>query len=106
LPIVATSTNNKAEYQALIKGLELLREIRANAVEIFDDSMLVINQLAGIYEYRSEVLISYYERCSQLLKEFKDFHLEHIPRLYNEEANRLAQQFRVSAYPRGADINS
>jgi ribonuclease HI len=87
LPIVATSTNNQAKYQALIKGLELLREIRADAVKIFGDSMLVINQLAGIYECRSEVLISYHERC---LKEFKDFRLEHIPRLHNEEANRLA----------------
>jgi len=43
LPIVGTSTNSQAEYQALVKGLELLREVRANAVEIFDDSMLVIN---------------------------------------------------------------
>jgi ribonuclease HI len=63
LPIVATSTNNQTEYQALIIGLELLREIRADAVEIFGASMLVINQLAGIYECRSEVLISYHERC-------------------------------------------
>ena len=39
----------------------------------------------------TEVLISYHERCLQLLKEFKDFHLEHIPRLHNEQANRLAQ---------------
>jgi ribonuclease HI len=91
LPIVATSTNNQAKYQALIKGLELLRLIRADAVEIFGDSMLVINQLAGIYECRSEVLISYYERCLKLLKEFRDFCLEHISRLHNEEANRLAQ---------------
>jgi ribonuclease HI len=37
LLIVATLTNNEAEYQALIKGLELLREICANAVKIFDD---------------------------------------------------------------------
>jgi hypothetical protein len=50
LPIVATSTNNQAEYQALIKGLELLKEVHADAVEIFGDSMLVINQLTGIYE--------------------------------------------------------
>ena len=50
LPIVATSTNNQAEYQALIKGLELLKEVHTNAVEIFGDSMLVINQLAGVYE--------------------------------------------------------
>jgi ribonuclease HI len=78
LPIIATSTNNQAEYQALIKGLELLREIRADVVEIFGDSMLVINQLARIYECRSKVLISYHERCLQLLKEFRDFRLEHI----------------------------
>jgi len=62
LPIVATSTNNQDEYQALVKGLELHREIRVDAVEIFDDSMLVINQLMGIYECRSEVLILNYER--------------------------------------------
>jgi len=91
LPIVATSTNNQAEYQALIKGLELLKEVRADAIEIFGDSMLVINQLAGSYECRSEVLITYYEKSIQLLKEFKDFRLEHVPRLHNEEANRLAQ---------------
>jgi len=91
LPIVATSTNNQAEYQALIKGLELLKEVHADAVEIFGDSMLVINQLAGSYECRSEVLITYYERSMQLLKEFKDFRLEHVSRLHNEEANRLAQ---------------
>ena len=58
---------------------------------LFGDSMLVINQLAGSYECRSEVLITYFERSMQLLKEFKDFRLEHVPRLYNEDANRLAQ---------------
>jgi len=91
LPIVATPTNNQAEYQALIKGLELLKEVHADAVDIFDDSMLVINQLAETYECRSEVLITYYEKSMQLLKEFKDFRLEHVPRMHNEEANRLAQ---------------
>jgi len=91
LPIVATSTNNQSEYQALIKGLELLKEVHADGVEIFGDSMLVINQLAGSYECQSEVLITYYEKSMQLLREFKDFRLEHVPRLHNAEANRLAQ---------------
>ena len=91
MPIVATSTNNQVEYQALIKGLELLKEVHADAIEIFGDSMLVINQLVRNYEYQSEVLVTYYKKCIQLLKEFKDFRLEHIPRLHNEEANRLAQ---------------
>jgi len=43
LPIVATSTINQAGYQALVKGLELLNEVHADDVEIFGDSMLVIN---------------------------------------------------------------
>ena len=75
----------------MIKGLELLKEVHANAIEISGDSMLVINQLAGSYECRSEVLITYYEKSMQLLREFKDFRLEYVPRLHNEEANRLAQ---------------
>ena len=69
----------------------MLREVRADTVEVFGDSMLVINQLAGSYECQSEVLITYYERSMQLLKEFKDFRLEYVPRLHNEEANRLPQ---------------
>jgi len=47
LLIVAMSTYNQAVYQALINGLELLKEVHADVVEIFGDSMLVINQLAG-----------------------------------------------------------
>jgi len=73
LPIVATSTNNQAEYQALIKGLELLKEVHADAVEIFGDSMLVINQLAGSYECRSEVLITYYEKNYATIKGIQRF---------------------------------
>jgi len=91
LLIVTMSTNNQAEYQALIKGLELLKEVHPDVVEILGDSMLVTKQLAGICECRSEVLIAYYEKCVQLLREFRNFRLEHIPRLHNEEANRLAQ---------------
>ena len=42
-PIEPTATNNQAEYQALFKGIRLLHEIGADAVEIFGDSMLVVN---------------------------------------------------------------
>ena len=49
-PIEAIATNNQAEYQALLKGVRLLREIRADIVEIFGDFMSVINQLISIYE--------------------------------------------------------
>jgi len=56
LPIEVTSTNNQAEHPAVLKGVKLLREIKADAVEIFGDSMLMINQLFGEYECKDDIL--------------------------------------------------
>ena len=67
-PIEATATNNQAEYQALLKGIRLLQEIGADAVEIFGDSMLVVNQLIGMYECKDDILRVYHEECCRLLK--------------------------------------
>ena len=43
-------TNNQAEYEAILKGLLLLHEVKARAIEVFGDSQLIINQLIGLYE--------------------------------------------------------
>jgi hypothetical protein len=51
----------------------------------------VIKQLAGEYECKDDVLRVYHEECLQLLREFKIVKLEHIPKIHNSEANRLAQ---------------
>ena len=60
-PIEASATNNQAEYHAILKGIQLLREIKADAVEIFGDSMLVINQLVG--EYNAKMIF-----CDYIMK--------------------------------------
>ena len=60
-PIEASATNIQAEYRAILKGIQLLREITADAVEIFGDSMLVINQLIGEYECKDDILRLYHE---------------------------------------------
>ena len=70
-PIEATATNNQDEYQALLKEIRLLQEIGADTVEIFGDSMLVVNQLIGIYGCKDDILWVYHEECCRLLKEFK-----------------------------------
>ena len=62
-PIEASGTNNQAEYRAILKGIQLLRDIKADAVEIFGDSMLVINQLIGEYECKDDILRVYHEEC-------------------------------------------
>ena len=53
--------------------------------------MLVVNQLIGIYECKDDILRVYHEECYQLLKEFKKVTIEHVPKLYNGDANWLAQ---------------
>jgi ribonuclease HI len=97
LPIDATSTNNQAEYEAVLKGIRLLREIKADAMEIFGDSMLVVNQLIGKYDYNNVVLRICHEECLKLLKEFKMVSIEPIPKMCNVEANKLPKKCNVEA---------
>jgi ribonuclease HI len=91
IPIQPTVTNNQAEYEALLRGLQYLKEARAVSVEVYGDSELVIKQLNGQYECKSDALRNYYEECREILKSFWLVILQHIPREHNEEANRLAQ---------------
>jgi ribonuclease HI len=91
IPIQPTVTNNQAEYEALLRGLQYLKEAKAISVEIFGDSELVIKQLNGQYECRNDILRNYYEECKEILKSFQLVILQHIPRENNEEANMLTQ---------------
>ena len=83
-------TNNQAEYEAVLKGIQLLHEVKAEAIEIFGDSQLIINQLIGLFECKEDTLRGYYDECQRLLKEFPHVSFQHIPRAQNQEANRLA----------------
>ncbi|OMO49394.1 Integrase, catalytic core [Corchorus capsularis] len=85
------STNNQAEYEALIIGLEMLREIKASSVLIKVDSLLVVNHLTGEFKWTSPSLLPYFALATQLLEEFDDVSVEHVPRYMNEGANVAAQ---------------
>jgi ribonuclease HI len=104
IPIQSTVTNNQAEYEALLRGLQYLKEAKAISVEIYGDSELVIKQLNGQYECRSDILRNYYEECKEILKSFELVILQHIPRKHNEEANRLAQS--ASGYRENQEVFS
>ena len=57
------TTNNQAEYEAILKGLQLLQEVKTESIEIFGDSQLVINQLIGLYECKDDILKGYNDEC-------------------------------------------
>jgi ribonuclease HI len=86
-----TCTNNLAEYEAVRKGMELLLEAGAEAVEIFRDSKLVISQLTEEYRCESELLFPLWVQCQELMAQFRYINFYWIPRIQNSEANDLAQ---------------
>ena len=88
---VEAYTNNQAEYDAVLKGLQILGEAHAEFIEIIGDSLLILNQLANEYECKDSVLRGYHEKCHELMKRFKNIKMTHVPREQNVEANNLAQ---------------
>ncbi|KAK1632949.1 hypothetical protein QYE76_007264 [Lolium multiflorum] len=84
-------TNNVAEYEAVRKGMELLLEAGAEAVELFGDSKLVISQLTDEYKCESESLFPYWMECRELMTHFRYINFNWVPRSQNTDANDLAQ---------------
>ena len=86
------NTNNFAEYMALIVGLEEIISMNIKNIDIQGDSALILNQLNGTWNCHSQSLRPLYEKASILLKSFKSYTLEHIPRRKNAVADSLANK--------------
>ena len=64
------ASNNEAEYDALIAEIRLAKDIGAEKLEVFSDSMLVIQQLNGQYEAKGEGMIKYLQLVRAMISEF------------------------------------
>ena len=76
-------TNNQAEYEALIIGLEILQDLGAKEVLIIGDSQLVIKQLIREYRCTSLSLAPYFTAAIQLVDSFENVSYMHVPRESN-----------------------
>ena len=86
------TTNNVAEYRALLLGLERAVALGVRQIEVRADSELLIKQLLGEYRVRNEGLRPLYEQAQALLRHFEAFRLKHVRREHNAEADRLANE--------------
>ena len=68
------TTNNEAEYEALLKGLELTKSVGAKSVLVQGDSQLVIGQVNGMYEAKEERMKKYLNKVRRLIKKFSKAH--------------------------------
>jgi len=83
-------TNNVAEYQALIAGLELARECGCKELHICLDSELIVRQIQGKYKVKNEYLKPLFEKVNCYLKKFEKWDIRHVPRKDNARADELA----------------
>jgi ribonuclease HI len=93
-PFSDESTNNVAEYTALIKALQWLLEnnLGRAKVEIKSDSQLIVNQITGDYKVKSKRIISLYKQVLLLKSKFQDIQIKWIPREKNREADGLTNK--------------
>jgi len=87
---IGRTTNNQAEYQALIAALEEAIRLGAIEVDISLDSELVVKQINGKYRVKAASLKPLYQKAKQLQSQLKGFTVSYIPRQQNKEADSLA----------------
>ncbi len=81
---IGEATNNVAEYSALIKAMKLARDLKANELDCFLDSLLVVKQLCGEYKIKHINMQKLYDDVQKISREFKKVSYTHVPR---EEQN-------------------
>lgn len=84
------TTNNVAEYRALLLGLKRAKDLGATEIEILADSELMVRQIQGKYRVKNEGLRPLFQEAMRLLKQFQKYSINHIDREENSEADRLA----------------
>ncbi|KAK8944743.1 hypothetical protein KSP39_PZI008034 [Platanthera zijinensis] len=91
LKIHFTLTNNQAEYEAIITGLRLARELGIQDIKVSTDSMLVAGHINGEFEVREPTLQSYLMKVKSIIRQFHGFSVQHVPREENTRADLIAK---------------
>lgn len=86
------TTNNLAEYHGVYLGLEKAKSLGLRSLEFRIDSMLVVNQLKGIYTIRNRELWPIHERIRDLLDGFEKVTFRHVKREFNQQADGMVNK--------------
>ena len=84
------ATNNVAEYEGLLMGLEALLQLGQKNIVVQSDSELMVRQLNGEYRVKDAKLKTLFDRAQHLLRQFRSYRILHVRREMNKLADRLA----------------
>ncbi|CAL2227729.1 unnamed protein product [Prunus armeniaca] len=85
-----SASNNEAEYEALLAGLRLAKELSIKRLAIYSNSQLITNQASDEYMTKHPRMVQYLDKVQGLLKEFLSFTIQQVPRAENTHADALA----------------
>lgn len=86
---IGETTNNVAEYRALLRGLQLAAAHGAREVDVINDSELVARQLTGVYKVKHPALQELHRQALAALEGFERWSISSVPRAHNAEADAL-----------------
>ena len=96
---IGETTNNEAEYRALIFALQKIKslfgkeKVKKSSLEIYMDSELIVNQLNGVYKIEEETLIPFFIKIWNLRIDCGgNIKIKHVDRAKNREADRLVNE--------------
>ena len=82
------TSNNEAEYEAVIIGINLAHSIEVDQLEVCNDSHLVVKQIEDSYEIKGEKKMTLYlKTIRELLKKFVRVQVKYVPRTENSQAD-------------------
>jgi len=89
---IGEATNNQAEYLALIRGLRGAKDHGFDELEIRGDSELIVNQVTGAWAVNDPTLQEHRVTVRELLSQFDEWAISHVPRAVNDRADALANE--------------
>jgi len=98
---LGNTTNNVAEYEGIVRGLEEAEKLGGSEIKLFSDSELLVKQINGQYRVKSEQLKPYYQQVMEQIRKFKKVTVRHVRRSENAKADELVN----GALDRGADYD-
>ena len=87
---IGVATNNVAEYEGLRTALDYCDKNNLKDVQIYLDSLLVVQQVNGKYKVKSKNLKNLFSQCTDLIEKIDNLEIHHVPREQNKRADELA----------------
>ncbi|CAL8169587.1 unnamed protein product [Prunus armeniaca] len=85
------TSNNEAEYEALLAGLRLAKSMSAKQISIHSDSQLIVNQITADFAAKDASMSAYLSAAHQLLQKFQAYEIWQIPMSENSHADALSR---------------